>query len=83
MHPILLGAGANVNAVDDHGMTALIRVFASLQTTVGYTKCATMLLEAGADTRVRGIDGQTAADWAGQRPNGAILLALLRSSCSS
>jgi len=46
---ILIDAGANVNARDSHGETALMRA-----AQMGYAETAKLLIESGADVNARG-----------------------------
>ncbi|XP_002126364.2 fibronectin type 3 and ankyrin repeat domains 1 protein isoform X1 [Ciona intestinalis] len=56
---VLLSAGANFNAVDHDGKTALM--IASLN---GHLKLVELLLESGADTKIRSGHGKTALEMA-------------------
>jgi ankyrin repeat protein len=55
---VLLDLGANINAVDDHGMTTLIRA-----ARCGYEKLVKILLSRGADAAVKDKKGWTAEKW--------------------
>lgn len=47
----------SINQQDENGFTALIKACAN-----GYSRCATILIEAGADTRIIDIDGKNYQD---------------------
>lgn len=51
----LINAGADVNARDDNGWTALVHAASR-----GQTKVVSLLLKAGADPNIRTRDGRTA-----------------------
>jgi len=53
--PLLLNAGADVNAVDKDGTTALMAASAR-----GHIECVEKLLETKADTNAQNVDGHTA-----------------------
>ncbi|KAH8756434.1 hypothetical protein BGZ57DRAFT_957852 [Hyaloscypha finlandica] len=55
---MLLDSGANINAVDDHGMTTLIRA-----ARCGHEKLVKALLSRGADAAVKDKMGWTAEKW--------------------
>jgi ankyrin repeat protein len=55
---LLLDLGANINAVDDHGMTALIRA-----ARCGHDKLVEILLSRGADATMKDKKGWTAEKW--------------------
>lgn len=57
----LLSAGAEINATDSHGETALFRAAA-----LGYTETVKLLLEKGADYTIRNSNGDTALDIASE-----------------
>jgi ankyrin repeat protein len=55
----LIEAGADINAVDKNGITALQRA-----SSWGRSDVVKMLIEAGADVNVVGVNGRTALYWA-------------------
>ena len=52
---MLIEKGADVNVVDEHGITAL-----HLASLLGYSEIVKMLIEAGANVNVVDVDGRTA-----------------------
>ena len=61
---MLLEGGANVNAMNNNGNTALM-----LASSSGYADIVSLLIEAGADINIKAKDGHRALDFA---PNGQI-----------
>jgi len=68
-----LDAGADVNATDSYGRTALI-----LASEQGHPEIVAMLLEKGADVNAKGIFGMTALQWASRNGRTEIVKILLR-----
>lgn len=64
---MLLNSGANINAQDNEGRTALMG--AAL---LGHRSVVEQLLNQGTDPRIRNKDGQTAADFAREKDHGEI-----------
>jgi hypothetical protein len=56
---MLIAAGANINARDAQGSTALLYAAAG-----GHLECVEALLAAHADPNIRNDDGKSALDWA-------------------
>jgi hypothetical protein len=73
----LLERGANVNAIDNNGRTALFQASVSFDLERGEPEVVAMLLDAGADVNVKKPDGRTAlqmASWYGHMEVVEILL---------
>jgi len=66
----LLDAGANVNAKDVRGMTPLMLAVATDRQNPELIR---LLLTKGADTKMKSLAGETAADWARKFPNAPAL----------
>ena len=71
--PLLIAAGAKLNEVNDEGNTPLMLAISRIPTTEEteidsetekeiskFTKCVQLLLEAGADTKIKNYEGKTA-----------------------
>lgn len=59
---MLLKKGANVNAKNDQGKTALFEAVNQEETSKNYADVVRMLLEHGADAKIRDTEGQTVLD---------------------
>jgi ankyrin repeat protein len=70
---LLLKAGADVNAKDERGMTALMLAVASETQNIDVVK---RLVVAGADVTVHSDTGETALDWASKFANHNVIAAL-------
>ena len=63
----LLDEGADVNARNEYGMTALILASSKCVSNGGNAEVVMLLLSRGADTRAADKDGKTALTWAAER----------------
>ena len=78
----LLNAGADINHLDQHGITALTRAVqrgaCARSQFLHYTACARLLIEAGADVNATGTEGITAMYYVVDTDDEALLRALIK-----